>query len=637
MKKLLAILAAAAMTVAVVVFAQPKAAAETVDRNYLTRSYHVDVTLTEDNVYHVTERIEVDFLEQSHGIYRYIPTKGAMSYRELDGKLVEKRTRTKVRNFRVKGESWDTDHENGNFVARIGDEHFLLSGPHSYVLSYELDAGRDLPQTFDLIYLNLIPQGWRTSIDKASFTLTLPQSIPAEQFELFTGSVGAVSTDGFDWSVEGQTVHGVSREPLRAFEGVTLRAQAPEGYFTGAPDYGRLAVLLYVLLAALPLLCLVLYWRFGRDPEIVPVAATRPPAGMTSADVGYILDSAADQRDLLSLLLEWANKGCLSIEELGDTVLLTRLQELPAAAEEYERTLFGGLFEAGDQVESSSLAGEFYQKFALARQQLAAKYKRPENRLHTRASQVCQAVAVLCGTAALALAFLIQGWLDVISDGALLLGCGMLVAYLIASFFGCYTVQHWYVMRRSERIGAVIGVAAGMLVPLGALLCISLVQMETPIPMAAGAAGALLCAVCASFMDQRTGQCSEWLAQLLGLREFIELSQREGAEQFGGEVPPGFYDILPYAYAMGLADIWCRGFEETAVEPPDWYVGGYHGNLFTTMVFFHSFSRSMNRVGRDLTIPPADSSGSSGGSGSFGGGGGGFSGGGFGGGGGGSW
>ena len=59
-------------------------AAESVtnDTAMRTEQYTVDVTVNRDQSYTITEKIKVSFLQDRHGIYRYIPNKGKMFYAE---------------------------------------------------------------------------------------------------------------------------------------------------------------------------------------------------------------------------------------------------------------------------------------------------------------------------------------------------------------------------------------------------------------------------------------------------------------------------------------------------------------------------------------------------------------------------
>ncbi|MBK5261458.1 MAG: DUF2207 domain-containing protein, partial [Peptostreptococcaceae bacterium] len=110
----------------------------------------------------------------------------------------------------------------------------------------------------------------------------------------------------------------------------------------------------------------------------------------------------------------------------------------------------------------------------------------------------------------------------------------------------------------------------------------------------------------------------------------------EKIKKLSEENPAYFYNVLPYAYVLGLNEKWAKKFEGLAIEPPAWYGGGYNNTLFNTWIFMNMFNGFTNTMASSV-VPPTPSGGSGGlGSGGFSGGGG-FGGGGFGGGGGGSW
>ena len=96
--------------------------------------------------------------------------------------------------------------------------------------------------------------------------------------------------------------------------------------------YKRQDYAYYLMLASLflPLiLCFLLWLVFGRDPKIRQTEELTVPAGMTPAEAGYIIDGAVDSKDIFSLILYWADRGYLSIEELqGDHFRLKKMEEL---------------------------------------------------------------------------------------------------------------------------------------------------------------------------------------------------------------------------------------------------------------------------------------------------------------------
>ena len=128
------------------------------------------------------------------------------------------------------------------------------------------------------------------------------------------------------------------------------------------------------------------------------------------------------------------------------------------------------------------------------------------------------------------------------------------------------------------------------------------------------------------FGSKRTKAGNRVYGQILGFKEFIKKAELDRLKMLVEENPSYYYDIMPYAYVLGLSDQWIENFETMHMPEPDWYSGR---DPFGDAVFY-SMVRSANAC---ATAPEASGGGSSGGGFS----GGGFSGGGSGGGGGGAW
>src|SRR5262249_29198796 len=79
----------------------------------------------------------------------------------------------------------------------------------------------------------------------------------------------------------------------------------------------------------LPLVALAvmfpLWWYKGRDPDpgmsVAPLY--EPPANLTPAEVGTLIDDSVDPRDITSVLVDLAVRGYIKIEEVKDTGLLS--------------------------------------------------------------------------------------------------------------------------------------------------------------------------------------------------------------------------------------------------------------------------------------------------------------------------
>ena len=151
-------------------------------------------------------------------------------------------------------------------------------------------------------------------------------------------------------------------------------------------------------------------------------------------------------------------------------------------------------------------------------------------------------------------------------------------------------------------------------------------------------AGTIVCLTCIVLMficllalSKRTSYGHEMLGKLKGFKRFLESAEKEKLESLVNENPNYYYDILPYAYVLGISNKWIKKFESINLQAPDWYESS---SSFNSSSFNNFLNKTVNSSSSSMLSHPGDSSGSGSSGGSSGGG---SSGGGSGGGGGGSW
>ncbi len=59
--------------------------------------------------------------------------------------------------------------------------------------------------------------------------------------------------------------------------------------------------------------------------------------------------------------------------------------------------------------------------------------------------------------------------------------------------------------------------------------------------------------------------------EIIGFKEFIETVDKPRLEALLAKTPTLFYDIIPYAYVLGVHKKWVDKFEGIALQPADWY------------------------------------------------------------------
>jgi uncharacterized membrane protein len=325
-----------------------------------------------------------------------------------------------------------------------------------------------------------------------------------------------------------------------------------------------------------------LWWYKGRDPDpgmsIAPMY--EPPAGISPAEAGTLLDDSIHPRDITSTVVDLAVRGYIKIEETADKILifthkdyvfhlLKPREQWGADLAPHERVMLENVFGPGNEIRLSSLKNRFYTAVPIIREDIMSALKKkgiylldPES---ANGYSIGAAVAILIPFGILQY----LGWANFFNSAVLLIVCLLLSAVI------------WWLFAR--------------------------------------------------VMTAKTVQGSRTRIAVLGFQEFMN---RVDAERLKIMPPTTFEKFLPYAMALGVEHHWAQAFAGIVKDPPQWYVGPGGPYVGFNPIFFSS---SMHNMASDMhqvfvSAPRSSSSGS--GFGGGGGGGGGFSGGGFGGGGG---
>jgi len=596
---------------------------------FVIEEYAVNVTVGENNVYLVNEDISVTFSRQMHGIFRDIPSRYTQPATGRSRRILVENIQVRDRQFRV-------ERNRSSVNIRIGDPDAYVDGQQHYQISYTLNIGNDNISEYDEFYLNLIGPQWDTRIENARFEVNFPKPFDNSRYNLTGGPRGSTDNTLFEHQSEGTTIRANTNRVLQPYEGVTLRVELPEGYFVGAREikdtfYGKM----YLLLIASLLLSCFLWYRYGRDSLVVVPVEFNAPEGMTPAETGYIVDGYTDTKDVTSLLIYWADKGYMAIEEIDKkNFRFQKLMPLPPEAKPFEKAFFNDLFKNRDQVETSELKYKFAESMSAAKKDVTEYFRDdPESRIFTKKSRWARAfISLLIGLSAG-----LTSWKAVYESGGK--GMGILIPAIIGGIlvmvltgFIQQTLDKWQTIGWARRIVqlAVPAIILAVFSIIGLSVAGGIPQLQGLILLTLATIGML--AYLGFIARQRTSRGTELLGRILGLKDFIKRAELDRIKMLVEENPSYFYNVLPFAYSLGLSEKWAENFTDIVTPPPTWYRGSSaRGPGFTPLVFTHSLNNAMRTAETNM----AAVKGSSGGGGMSGGGG--FSGGGAGGGGGGGW
>jgi uncharacterized membrane protein YgcG len=603
------------------------------DEGYIITDYDVYVTVSENNVLDVVERLTLNFTEQRHGFYHEVQIAG-----DYEGSRYSQR----VYDYNVSGAPFELSRGGDYLTAKIGDADTLVTGEQEYVISYKCVVSDPSRDDFDKFYRNIINCAYGDTIENASFIIELPKDFDESEVNVLLGPYGSTDTSGVEWEKDGNTIKGHALRPITGGETVTVRMKFPEGYFVNETTTQPWDYVLYIISGLLVLISLILWFTFGRDDKIFPTVEFYPPDGMTSAEAGYVIDGCVDDKDVVSLILYWADKGYLRIDEKEKNEFeLVKLKELEDA-KSYEKTMFNKLFKDGDAVALSSLKYSFYTTMSSTKSGVSNYFEGAKSRqLYTKASNRARTFMGLATMLPIALALL-----HFVYSETYELMSGVIVAAIVSVlislpvFMLVRVAEKWRSTKEGSRIaGLVISVVLLALAIFGYVVITPFVASTASWSVVAVTAVATLIMLPLTIiMKKRTKQGGEWLAKLIGFKNFIDKAEKDRILLLVEQNPSYFYNVLPYAYVLGVTDKWAKNFEGIGVEPPSWYRGYYGSPIFNAWLFTSMMTHNMSQFQSAMVSKPASQSGGFGGGGGGGFGGGGFSGGGFGGGGaGGSW
>jgi len=600
------VLFAAAFTTGVIT----QSASTTTESGWEITSFASDYTIDAGGTLHATERIDVNFDIEKHGIYRDLFWRVDCGAPRVPGveplnPCPDGRRRTYDVNVESVTQGSGASIPYAVSTAgdarriKIGDPNQLVTGPRTYTIRYTVKGALDAFADHDELYWNVTGK-W--PVDIANFTqqVTLPSGSVAD--------AGCVQGDGVrdsacHVSTSGPTASYRSSGTLPPTIEVTVFSSFPKGLVSVPAmttehkptlwDFYRLDWLEIGGAVLVTLLCAygvaAIWWQGGRDRQYKtiyyltndPSEQTRPlfgedqvvveflpPEGLKPAQMGVILDERADPLDVTATIIDLAVRGYIHIEEIDQKSWfggskdwrLTKVQEADADLQPYEQKLLDDIFAVkGSPVQISELRYEFSSKLQEIQKQL---YRDAVDRgWFSRSPDASRTNWMIAG-----------GLLTVI---------GLFVAYGVGYFFG-----------RALLFNA-LPVAGIAMVPMSRA------------------------------MARRTAKGSEALRRLLGFRLYVataETRRQEFNEQVGI-----FARYLPYAIVFGCVDKWAKAFsgldDQVQQSTQSWYTGTSPMGTFAVVAFASNLSSFSSGV--SSTVSSTRSSGGGGGFSSGGGGGGG--------------
>lgn len=481
--------------------------------------YNVVLDVDDDNKVDVTETVTINIpSDEFNGIYKSIPI-----WEEYYNKNLEKsKKKIFISNLRVIGEKYVLDEFNDRIGIRIGSTRTNVGkGLHTYTIKYRYNMGKDPNANFDEFVFNLFDNYDNTKINNMTVTVNMPKTF--DNNVMFLDGMEDI-TNKVNYQINGNSMY-ININDYIMDDSLTLNITLPNNYFViGSYNYGILCLLICIAIIIISIGSYIAWKRYStktaRRSQTVEFYA---PDDLDSAQVGYIYGETNTKKLTVSLIIQLASKGYISIDEIEDKkyniINIGKGKPNLKPLSITEQLVYQELFKNGD----SNLLSNDYSFSSVFEKVSTCLENVIDKKIHDNNSKK------MMNTISTLLVISIVAWM---------------VAYL-------------FIRDLDPK--------------LEIMYLISFITI-------------FITGFFSIFMNQKNDYGQIISAKVLGFRNYLMTAEKNQLEALVSEDPDYFYDILPYTYALDISDKWINNFEKNNVPNIDINALNYYeSNLFIVM------------------------------------------------------
>lgn len=546
-------------------------------------TFYSDVTIEESGMIRVKEEIRIfskgDVFKR--GITRSLP----LTRRDIQNNRIS--IDYSVSEVLMNGSpvNYFTEREGGDLIIYVGDRNiFLDPGFYIYEIYYETAGQIGFYEDYDELSWNVNGISGKM-IDSVSSVVRLPTGANIISSHCYTGRFGDKESDCISEINEDGSLTTVvnnlpSNEMLTVSVGFTKGVvNQPAGFETNVFswfDKNGMAVVSAVFILLLSVYYRITWKKYGVDPpKPVAIPQFSPPDGLSPAAVGMLHKGYFIDDLITASIVNLSVKGYLSIEEIiekkglfgirKDRVFsLTRLNNDYSKLPAEEAVVLRELFYSDDNIR---LDGKYDRDVA----KMMQNYKKSLNK---------QFRPVL--DEGINIKFHVVPWL------------GFVLYIIILFYFINNSLMHFEVNRT----------ALFITIPLLFILyIIYAIQIVRP--------------------GERK---LHYRSNIKGLKMYLDVAEEKRMQFFNppSVTPEKFEELLPYAIALEMEEVWGEKFEKallsSAVQPEAYQPAWYRGTYVNAALFGHALNSTLSNTVSHAATQPSSSGGGNWSSGSFGGG-----------------
>lgn len=527
------------------------------------------MVINQDRSIDVTETITYD----SEGIER----QGIFRTIALDRKFVS--NIQVFRNNRSEPIFITRNRLNNNIDIRIGQEGVYFTGIRQYTVQYKYNNIIQSDNNLDILRHNVTGNNWQIPIDKISSTIIFPPNISNSDIiqpkcEII-GSQNKVSDQCQITKTEDKVIQLNYNRQLPPQNGLEINLAVKSGILDQAPILSRANIDVLVgsgiLITSLSILFIIwLIWYKNKSIKYESVVQYAPPANLSPAGVGYLRYQKPHPRLISALMISLARQGIIKIKQNFDKKF-------------WQKSKY-----SFDMVDKEKARGVNYMGEAFLIESLFRYYLMTNNRLFleiraliSRKDRQKSEINILILVAiVIIISYIFQIeliFLVIIAIIYSILPKGNQFNEIYQAIYLEEVAQ--YYIKIPPTIKALLN-----LIPLLGGFGVLIIYISGYSIIALSILVIVIGSIILNRLKpKRTQAGDEIMAYILGLEEYIVVAEKHRLDFQGKNYL--FFELLPYAIALGHVKVWEKAFEGIVVDNPDWFE--------STAKYDHTFSSSI--------------------------------------------
>ena len=426
-------------------------------------------------------------------------------------------------------------------------------GDYQLIFSYTLpdvlrSEQNEKTEKYQLIMEIPLLCGFEYPVEKMDFSITMPGDVTGAK-PYFTSGVMQTGIETIIETVaEGQHIEGTVVQQLQDRETVSLVMEVSEEMFPGKliiPREGNPEIIPMSICAALALL----YWIiFMRTLPVLHHRRTTLIEGVTAGELGSRLTAAG--ADLTMMVFSWAQLGYVRIHvDRYGRIILEKRMEMENERTDFERRCFKMLFARGDVIEATGTRyAKLFGDVAEHIPGIKEMYTKRAGNVKIFRMLAC-GISIFCGVC-YAMNLVDPGWFRTVLE-ILLIIVGAITAWAIQGGM--------YKLHVRGKIPVYVGSVCGILwLVLGIVSGVWLIGLVTV--LAQNLAG-----LAAAYGGRRSELGRYNASEILGVRHYLKHVGQEELDRLIDQNPDYFFDMLPYAIALGVDTSFAKAFGDRQI------------------------------------------------------------------------